>query len=132
MRSCRNILYFEVYNNDKHIEFLYGSVELLIFDYNTSKERAQYYYWWSRIFLTAGKVLYILTILVEVSKGWRALISSTSSMTRENVGQIAASNQLDLVALAAKNVKWTPTWIPPRGASALKKEKSFVCLKEWD
>lgn len=55
--------------------------------------------------LTAGKALYILTTLVGGSKGWRVLISNISSMTRENTGQRAASHQLDLIALAAKNVR---------------------------
>lgn len=82
--------------------------------------------------LTAEKVLYILTKLVGVFKSWMALITNISSMIWENVEQIKASHQLDLISPAAKNVKWTPNLIPPRATSALKKRSHLACLEVWN
>lgn len=55
--------------------------------------------------LTAGNVLYILTTLAGVSKTWMALVSDISSVIWKNVERVAASHQLHLMSLAAKNVK---------------------------
>lgn len=62
----------------------------------------------------AGKLSYILTTLVGVSKGWRTLISSTSSMTREDVGQSSLTSVF-LIALAAKKVKGNQPDSHPEG-----------------
>jgi len=75
--------------------------------------------------LTTGKALYILSTLKGVFISWMALISSISCMTWESVEQIAASQQLDLTSLMAKNMNSKLN--PVQRKVSCKKEKS-VCV----